>query len=67
MRERKTPSTFPQTTHRVPHPQAQCLPRGAGGEVGVSRPGGTSVWAPAPVWPGRGEGGMCSQAERPVR
>lgn len=35
MRERKTPSAFPQTTHRVPHPQAQCLPRGAGGEVGV--------------------------------
>lgn len=78
MSERKTHFSRPQEIRRpllhspTPSPpslgaQAQCLPRGAGGEQVSSQPGGVPVWAPAPVWPGRGEGGVYSQVEQPVR
>lgn len=75
MRERKTPSTFPQSTHGVPHPEAQCLPRRAGGEVGVVSAGqhacvGTSSCAAwqrrgGRVWPGQAASQVTSLADRP--
>lgn len=76
MSERKAHFSLPQEIHRpllhpIPPPslgtQAQYLPRAAGGEVGVV----TALWyarvGTSPVWPGRGEGGVHSQVEQPVR